>query len=55
MKPAFKTSILILLTALFIAGCASDPAAQKDPYNDADSQRSRAKQSQDEMSRDTSK
>jgi PBP1b-binding outer membrane lipoprotein LpoB len=55
MKSVAKSSTVLLLTALFIAGCASDPAPQKDPYNDADSQRSRAKQSQDEMSRDTSK
>lgn len=53
MKSVAKTSILLLLTALFIAGCASDPVPQKDPYNDADSQRSRAKQTQDELTRET--
>ncbi len=49
-------TILLMLTTLLMIGCASDPAPQKrDPYNDADSQRSRANQSQDELSRDTSK
>ena len=49
MKTVFKTSIAIILTALFIAGCAT----QSDPFNDADSQRSRSSQTQDELSRDT--
>jgi hypothetical protein len=55
MYPVLKTTIILLLTALFIAGCSSDPEVKKDPYGDADSQRSRAKQTQDELSRDTSK
>jgi len=49
MNTVIKTSIATLLIALFIAGCAT----QRDPYNDADSQRSRSGQTQDELSRDT--
>ena len=55
MKPVIKTTIVLFLTTLFLAGCSSDPVPQDDPYNDADSQRSRAKQTQDELSRDTSR
>jgi uncharacterized lipoprotein len=55
MYPVLKTTIVLLLTTLFIAGCSSSPEVKKDPYGDADSQRSRAKQTQDELSRDTSK
>ncbi len=55
MKPVVKTNIILLLTAMLLAGCSSDPVPQKDPYNDADSQRSRAKQAQDELSRETAK
>ena len=55
MKPLVKTNIVSLLTALLIAGCSSDPIPQNDPYNDADSQRSRAKQTQDELSSETSR
>lgn len=55
MKSIIKTSIVLSLAALSIAGCSSEPVVQNDPYNDADSQRSRAKQTQDELSRDTSK
>jgi len=55
MKPVVKTNIVLLLVALFMAGCSSAPEPQKDPYNQADSQRSRAKQTQDELSKETSK
>ena len=55
MNSVVKTNIVLLLAALSIAGCSSSPAPQNDPYNDADSQRSRAKQTQDELSRETSK
>ncbi|MBE9560337.1 MAG: hypothetical protein IMF15_06075 [Proteobacteria bacterium] len=55
MTSIVKTNILILLTALLITSCSSAPAPQRDPYNDADSQRSRSGQAQGEMSRDTSK
>ena len=55
MKSVIKTTIVLLLTAMAITACSSDPVVQNDPYNDADSQRSRSKQAQDEMSRDTSK
>lgn len=51
MNPELKTSIILLLTALFIAGCSSSPS----PYNDPDSQRSRSDKSQGEMPSDTSR
>ena len=44
---------LLLLLALFMAGCSSAPEA-RDPYNSADEQRSRASQAQDELSSETS-
>lgn len=55
MNLVVKTNIVLLLTALSMAGCSSTPEPQKDPYNSADSQRSRAEQSQDELSSETSK
>ena len=55
MNPIFKIITILLLTALTIAGCASSPEPQEDPYNQADSQRSRAKQTQDELYRETSR
>ena len=55
MNLVVKTNIVLLLTALSIAGCDSSPEQQEDPYNQDDSQRSRAKQSQDELSRETSR
>ncbi len=54
MNLVVKTSIVLLLTALFIAGCSSSPPPQNDPYNSADSQKSSAKQAQDELSSETS-
>jgi len=55
MKTAVKFITVLLLTILSIAACSSAPAPKRDPYNDADSQRSRAGQTQGEMSRDTSR
>ncbi len=55
MSLVVKTNIVLLLTALFLAGCSSTPEPQEDPYNQADSQRSRAKQTQDELSSETSR
>lgn len=55
MNAAIKSIIILLLTALSITACASNPEPKRDPYNDADSQRSRAGQAQGEMSRDTSR
>jgi len=55
MNTAVKSIIVLLLTALSIASCSSTPEPKRDPHNDADSQRSRAGQAQDEMSRDTSR
>jgi len=52
MKHTIKPLIVLLLSVLSIASCSSTPAPQRDPYNDADSQRSRSGQAQDEMSRD---
>jgi PBP1b-binding outer membrane lipoprotein LpoB len=48
MKPVFRHSIALLLTALFFAGCSTTP-------DNSDEQRARAKQAQDELSRDTAK
>ncbi len=50
MKTAVKNYILLLLMALFITGCSGTPSPQKDPYNQADAQKSSAKQAQDELS-----
>jgi len=55
MKSAIKIKVVLLLTLLTVACCSSDPVVQNDPYNDADSQRSRAKQTQDELFRETGK
>ncbi len=43
---------LLLLSALFIYGCASTPEPVVDTGNSSDSQRSHAKQAQDELSRE---
>jgi len=57
MKVFVKTNTVLLLTVLAlsssIAGCASTPAPESGPYSDADSQRSRADKTQDELSRET--
>ena len=55
MKSAVTTCILVMLTALFLAGCSSTPPPQKDPYNQADAQKSNAKQAQDELSSEIDK
>lgn len=55
MKSGITTNIVLLLTALTIAGCATAPETKRDPYSDADSQRERSKQAQDELTRDTAK
>ena len=54
MNPAVSTKIVLLLAALSVAGCSSAPEMKEDPYNQADSQRSRAQQAQDELSSETS-
>jgi len=53
MKSTARFIILLILTTLSISACSSAPAptTKRDPYNDADSQRSRAGQAQDEMSK----
>lgn len=53
MKHVVKTIIVLLLTTLFAVGCSGSPEPKKDPYNDADSQRSRADKSQGELSSET--
>ena len=55
MKSSIKANIVLLLTALFITGCSSAPPPQQDPYNQADSQKSNAKQAQDELSSEIDK
>ena len=55
MDTDLKTGIVVLLAALTLAGCSATPGTKHDPYNSPDSQRSRAGQTQDEMSKDTSK
>ena len=47
MKNVVKINIVLVLMALMLAGCSSAPS----PYNDPDSQRSRAEKAQDEMAR----
>ena len=54
MNPVVAMRTLLLLTVLSAAGCSSTPEAVN-PYNDADSQRSRAQQAQDELSSETTK
>ena len=53
MNTIIKSCIILLITSLSVIACSSDPVPKHDPYNDADSQRSRASQSQGELSRDT--
>jgi PBP1b-binding outer membrane lipoprotein LpoB len=55
MKPVDNLTIAIILAALSISACSNAPDAKRDPYNDADSQRTRAQQAQDELSSETSK
>ena len=55
MKYSIKANIVFLLAALFITGCSSAPPPQKDPYNQADTQKSNAKQAQDELSSEIDK
>ncbi len=55
MKAFVKTNIVLLLTALLIAGCSSSPKPQVDQGNSAESQKSNAKQAQDELSSETSR
>lgn len=55
MQTTIRSITILILTVLTIASCSSAPVQKRDPYNDADAQRSRAGQTQDEMSRDTSR
>jgi len=55
MNPIVKTHIVILLTTLSIAGCSTSPEQQDDPWNSAESQKSKAKQAQDELTSEISK
>lgn len=53
MRPVVNAAIVVLLTTLSITGCSGTPEAKEDPYNQADTQRSRANQAQDELSSET--
>ena len=55
MNIAPKNHTVLLLTAVLMTACSSTPEPQHDPYNPADSQRSRAQQAQDELSSETSR
>jgi hypothetical protein len=60
MNRVVKTHIVLLPALLFavlsIASCSSTPQPQQhDPWNSAESQKSGAKQTQDEMSKETSR
>ena len=55
MKPVVNSAIVIIVAALSISSCSDAPEVKRDPYNDADSQRTRAQQTQDELSSETSK
>ena len=55
MFPVAKINTILIFMTLAIAGCSSAPESVVDPYNSADSQRSRAEQAQDELSSETSK
>lgn len=53
MNINIKTHILLLLSALLLGACSSSPAPKNNPYGNADDQRSRAHQTQDELSSET--
>ncbi len=54
MSPVVVMRTLLMMMVLSAVGCSSSPEAVN-PYNDADSQRSRAQQAQDELSSETVK
>jgi len=55
MNPVVTANIILLISALFISGCSSAPEPMKDQGNSAQSQKSNAKQAQDDLSRETSR
>ena len=55
MNPLAKTTTVLMLAVILLAGCSSAPEPKEDPYNQADSQRSRADKAQDELSSETSR
>jgi len=55
MNLIIKTYIVILLTTLSMAGCSSSQKYQDNQTNSPQSQRSNAKQAQDELSSETSR
>lgn len=55
MNHVVKTNIVLLLTALLIAGCSSTPEQSNDQWNSAETQKSKAKQAQDELSSEMDK
>jgi len=55
MNITIKNSALVILTALTLVACSSAPAPKNNPYGNADDQRSRSHQTQDELSSETRK
>lgn len=55
MNPIVKTTIVLLLTSLSIAGCSSSPEPKDDQWNSAETQKSKAKQAQDELASEIDK
>ncbi len=55
MSLVVKANIVILLTALSIAGCSSGPEPRADQWNSPETQKSKAQQAQDELSSETNK
>jgi starvation-inducible outer membrane lipoprotein len=53
MNP-IKTSIIILLSTLYLASCASTPPPPVKQGSSADTQKSNARRAQDELTRETS-
>ncbi len=56
MKMSLSVSIMFLLSSLLLVGCGSSPEPKAhNPYDSADSQRTRADSTQNELSRETSR
>ena len=53
MKPFASSAVIIILTALSISACTTVKETKRYPYNDADTQKTRAHQAQDELSAET--
>lgn len=55
MNILIKASIVILITALSMSGCSSNPEQDSGGYNSPDSQKSNAKHAQDELTSETAR